>query len=536
MIAAWMLSAMLFTALLGGAALFAESALRSARRQARWPWLVALGAGVVWPTLAPVLRRYSQASATMLDIAVAVPSVRVVPDSLPGLPIARWLDVALLSLWAATSIIALARLADALIVIRRIRRASEPRTVDDVPVLITEAIGPAVIGVLQPHVLLPASVLDLDQSLRRLVLRHELEHGRAHDQVALIGSAIALALVPWNLPLWWVVRRYRLAIEIDCDARVLAGERNARQYGQLLMLISQRAGVPAFAPMLAASRSHLEQRIAAMIPESSRGRRTRVAVALTGAVVIAIAACSSRISDGIAGPKPEVAARATTPVNADQPWFEFQVNKPAQQIPGTGRLRYPDELRAANVEGEVLAQFVVTTDGDVEPGTFKELRSSNPLFTAAVKANLASMKFSPAEVKGVRVKQLVQQPFTFAIDASKSLPAVSPPPSPFSFSSPTHYVEAGNRPAEQIPGTGMIRYPDELRRANVEGEVIAQFVVTQDGKYLEGSFKVVKSNNPLFSEAVKLALPNMRFTPAVVNGRMVRQMLEQPFTFSLSRQ
>jgi TonB family protein len=533
MIAAWMLSAMLFTALLGGAAVFAESALRGARRQARVPWLVALGAGVAWPILAPVLRRYFGESSAMLDVAVTMPSVQVVPDSLPGVSLTRWLDVALLSLWAVASIVAMARLIRAVFMLRRIRRASEQRIVDDVSVLVTEEIGPAVIGLMQPRVLIPASLLEFDRPLRRLALRHEVEHGRAYDQLALIGSAVALALVPWNLPLWWVVRRYRLAIEIDCDARVLAGEPNARQYGQLLMLISQRARVPAFAPMLAASSSHLERRIAAMLPLTSQGRRTRIAVALTAAIVVAIAACSSRISDGIAGPKPEVAARATTSVSADQPWFEFQVSKTARQIPGTGKLRYPDELRTANVEGEVLAQFIVTANGDVEPGTFRELRSSNALFTEAVKANLASMKFYPAEVKGVRVKQVVQQPFMFALskDGASIAPAAKPSKAPETLME--FQVE---RLAQQIPGTGNIRYPDELRVAHVEGEVIAQFVVDADGRYLDGSFKVVKSNHPLFDTAVRNALPNMRFTPALVGGKAVRQMLQQPFTFSLSKQ
>ena len=268
-----------------------------------------------------------------------------------------------------------------------------------------------------------------------------------------------------------------------------------------------------------------------MIPVLSQGRRTRIAVALAGAIVVAVAACSSRIADGIAGPKPEVATRATTPVNADQPWFEFQVNKVAQQIPGTGRLRYPDALRAANVEGEVLAQFIVDPDGSVEPGTFKELRSSNVLFTDAVKANLEAMKFYPAEVKGVRVKQLVQQPFTFSLSKGG---ASTRPALPTKAPDPLLDFQA-ERSAQQIPGTGNIRYPDELRTANVEGEVVGQFVVTADGRYLDGSFKVVKSTNPRFDEAVRNALPNMRFTPALVGGRAVRQMITQPFTFSLSK-
>jgi protein TonB len=86
-----------------------------------------------------------------------------------------------------------------------------------------------------------------------------------------------------------------------------------------------------------------------------------------------------------------------------------------KQIPGPSRLRYPDSLRTANVEGEVLAQFVVDESGRYEPITFKALKSSHPLFTAAVKNALPNMKFSPAEIGGRKVKQLVQLPFTFSL-------------------------------------------------------------------------------------------------------------------------
>src|SRR5215203_2732598 len=108
----------------------------------------------------------------------------------------------------------------------------------------------------------------------------------------------------------------------------------------------------------------------------------------------------------------------TAPVNSDQPFFEFQVEKQVQQIPGSGNLRYPDMLRSANVEGEVTAQFVVDTSGRYEAGSFKVLKSSHDLFTAAVKNALPTMRFYPAEVGGRKVKQLVQQPFTFSLAKS----------------------------------------------------------------------------------------------------------------------
>ena len=105
----------------------------------------------------------------------------------------------------------------------------------------------------------------------------------------------------------------------------------------------------------------------------------------------------------------------TGPVNVDQPYFEFQVEKPVVAAPNSASPRYPEMLKSASVEGEVQAQFVVDTSGRVEPGSFKVLKSSHELFTAAVREALPRMRFLPAEVGGRKVKQLVQQPFQFAL-------------------------------------------------------------------------------------------------------------------------
>jgi periplasmic protein TonB len=102
-------------------------------------------------------------------------------------------------------------------------------------------------------------------------------------------------------------------------------------------------------------------------------------------------------------------------VNQDQPYFEFQVEKPVVGAPGSSQPRYPDILRQAGVEGEVLAQFVVDTTGRAEAGSFKVLKSSHDLFAQSVRSALPSMRFIPAEVGGRKVKQLVQQPFAFTI-------------------------------------------------------------------------------------------------------------------------
>jgi periplasmic protein TonB len=99
-----------------------------------------------------------------------------------------------------------------------------------------------------------------------------------------------------------------------------------------------------------------------------------------------------------------------------QPYFEFQVERGIAQIPGGPAPHYPELLRQAGVEGEVLAQFVVDTGGRVEPGSFKVLRTTHELFAEAVEAVIPSMRFEPAEAGGHKVRMLAQQAFAFSLD------------------------------------------------------------------------------------------------------------------------
>lgn len=118
--------------------------------------------------------------------------------------------------------------------------------------------------------------------------------------------------------------------------------------------------------------------------------------------------------------------RGTTPVEpgdgvkptapaADNSYFAFQVEKPAAQAPNSASPRYPDILRQAGVEGEALVSFVVDTAGRVDVASFKVVRSTHELFAVAVRSALPRMRFLPAEIGDRKVRQLVQQPFSFAI-------------------------------------------------------------------------------------------------------------------------
>jgi protein TonB len=97
----------------------------------------------------------------------------------------------------------------------------------------------------------------------------------------------------------------------------------------------------------------------------------------------------------------------------DQPYFEFQVEKPALPREGNPNPKYPSMLETSRVEGEVLAQFVVDTMGKADMSTYKVLQASNDLFASSLKSTLPQWRFYPAEAGGHKVKQIVQLPLKF---------------------------------------------------------------------------------------------------------------------------
>lgn len=102
-------------------------------------------------------------------------------------------------------------------------------------------------------------------------------------------------------------------------------------------------------------------------------------------------------------------------VASGQPLEERHVDRPVVAVPGTTSPRYPSMLQSAGVEGDVRAQFVVDTMGRVEPVSVKILESTHDSFAQAVREALARARFVPAEARGRKVRQLVEQPFSFKL-------------------------------------------------------------------------------------------------------------------------
>jgi TonB family protein len=592
MIAAWMMGSVLFALLLFVAAFAVERALRSTGRATRMPWAFALAAAVVWPFAAPfVITLPPDATVTVLGSQPVDPEVLAGSIS-AGAASVSWsarIETALLVTWLLLTVVMVVRLILAAQALRRITDAAKREHLDGEDVLITNALGPAVIGLWTPRIAVPEWFLGLDSSLRRVVLRHERQHCESRDPQLVWLASVAVAIMPWNPAVWMMSRRLRLALEIDCDSRTLQDQTDTRMYSQLLLLIAQRQSGYPLASMLAESNSHLRRRITAMQMTPLRKPTVRVLVFTGVAAGAIVAACSPRIASDLAGPgeKPISMLAAKKEAEYHKPgtvFFESQVEKPVVAAPGSSGPKYPADLKAQRVQGSVLAMFVVDEQGHIDSASIKVLRTDHPGFEAAVREALPSMRFLSAEIGGRKVKQLVQQPFSFALagdvvsrkpingawvntafvsDSALKQPAVllastgTPPASaqsaaslkPSATSQPpassqprppvvqngAYFESQVEKPVSAAPGSPGPVYPVDLRTQKVEGTVLASFIVGVDGKAEAGSLKILKSDRQEFSDAITAALPKMRFVPAQIGGRSVRQVVQQPFSFSISR-
>ena len=89
------------------------------------------------------------------------------------------------------------------------------------------------------------------------------------------------------------------------------------------------------------------------------------------------------------------------------------VDVQARYVAGSARPIYPDSLLRAGVGGEVLAEFVVDTAGEVEGGTVSIVTATAASFGSAVRDALGDARFAPARALGKKVRALVRLPFDF---------------------------------------------------------------------------------------------------------------------------
>jgi beta-lactamase regulating signal transducer with metallopeptidase domain len=302
---AWMLYAVMVSLLLSIGAFAAERALRLTRGRTRWIWITAIAASLALPT---VIASVTVQLPSVMSPAVAEKVVVLREVTTQALSPVMWMsgsaaepvgwrdfDSLLTTLWrAASGAMLLALVLSGAHLAWRKRRWRQD-TVAGARVYVTEGVGPAVVGLLRPRIVVPRWVTMALPPQQAAVMAHEQSHLEARDPQLFTFALALLVFMPWNLPLWWQLRRLRCAIEVDCDARVLEGGIDPTHYGETLISVGERqsAYIGAVAAM-SESKSFLEERIRIMFSKPVKWRR--VGIATLAGLSLTLTALAAQVS------------------------------------------------------------------------------------------------------------------------------------------------------------------------------------------------------------------------------------------------
>ena len=296
-------------------------------------------------------------------------------------------DSVLVVVWLTLSVFLGIRTAGAVIAARRVSRNWEPGRLAGNDVLLSESTGPAVTGFLDGQIVVPEWLLGWGPESQQLVVHHELEHVRAHDPALRLLATLVCVAAPWNLPLWWQRRRLELAIELDCDRRVLARYPDQDRYGSLLLEVAEaglhgRSGLAAFSHPA----SSLERRIKMIL--TPHGPRAYVQSALTliaaTGLVVGAQSCGGPDAPDAQYLTALATAEVVSPEFSEDGWLILPGTPEDGQLELMLAERHPDVMANGLPEGQSV-WFIVDDDlnivhtgiGETE-GLSERLRADYP--------------------------------------------------------------------------------------------------------------------------------------------------------------
>jgi beta-lactamase regulating signal transducer with metallopeptidase domain len=374
---------------LAGLALERVAAWRGLPR--RGLWAMALVLSVALPALAVLTPKQAMAPRTLAanpsPSSAAAPNAVAqafrTPDAAPSaaiqsLPRQRhttWptrasVEQVLRTVWSAASVGLVTFYALLWLRLRLAARYWRRERIDDQEVWITESLGPAVLGFIKPAILMPQWALDAPSDARAVVLAHEQQHIAARDPALLLLALVLVVIAPWNLPLWWQLRRLRFAIEVDCDARVLGCGAEPKAYGEVLLAIGERRTfTPVGAIALTEPASQLLRRIQIMTARlPKRGKRAIAAAIALSLSCLAVAAelQAPTLRATVVSGEASVGALRKLPIGED----------PRQaDVRSLVHATYPELFSASAAPNPVLVTLFLNQDGtllksfreDIEP-------------------------------------------------------------------------------------------------------------------------------------------------------------------------
>jgi protein TonB len=126
--------------------------------------------------------------------------------------------------------------------------------------------------------------------------------------------------------------------------------------------------------------------------------------------------------------KSSVSAPAT--VGSDSVLSILEVDSVATRDATSAAPAYPITMLKQNIQGSVFTQYVVDTSGFADSTSLRIVRATHEDFALAVRAAIPYMRFAPARLGQRKVRQLVEQEFSFKIQQSAAADSATKPSKP----------------------------------------------------------------------------------------------------------
>jgi TonB family protein len=505
------------TVFLAVAGLLSLALLRRTAAVRHIVWTSALAGALAIPFLSGALPRWTIPVWTdLLPAQVVVASSAPLSATAVSLATARdWKPAVFAIWWTGVLAVLLQTLLGAVAVIRLKQRAQPaPARVaslalelslemgldKEIQVLTTEdATTPMTWGVFRPVVLLPAVVAGGDPDRLRAVLLHELAHVARRDYLLHLLAQAACAIY-WFHPLVWLARREALRMrERASDDMVLGFGVQPADYASSLVQLSRSLAAPRLCASLGITRcSNLEKRVRAILdPDLRRGRLTPawalLAVVAAGALALAVGAM-----------QPTLAEIPSLPLLAPVQSGVYSVGSgvTAPSVIFKAEPEYSQEARDMKIEGTVVLRIVVGVDG--VPEDISVLRSLGLGLDEKAVESIGKWRFKPGMKDGVPVPVAAQVEVNFRL---------------------LHYANPNASEAYRV-GNGVAApalifrvepgYSEEALTMKIEGKVILQVVVAEDG--VPGNIRITSPLGHGLDEKAVDAVSQWRFRPGMKEG------------------
>jgi len=440
-----------------------------------------------------------------------------------------------------------------------LRREWKDEEAGDQVVLFSEDLGPAVVGYVRPQIVLPGWCRGLEEETLNLILDHEREHLNAGDLRLILTAGVLPILFPWHLPVWWQYRRLRVAVEGDCDLRVLRKyPERTRSYMELLLHVGgQLPRTPALVAMLSDPEESLARRIRIMtMPFPKKPWIRGVVLAALVGILVAVACLSPSPTDlpavdpelptEIEMPPPPSGDEEANPELSAAPVFTpYTVRPDIKNRTDVARAleeNYPPLLRDAGIGGTVVIWFFIDEEGVVQRMQIDESSGHKALDDGALRVG-AGLRFTPALNRDEPVPVWISLPIQFSTHGGETDEESPPYPEPPGLESLRSGEELEKAPTftpytvqpditnrADVARALQENYPPLLRDAGIGGTAYVWFFIDEDGGVGKVQIKQSSGDQALDDAALRVA-KDVRFTPAMNRDKPVPVWISLPITF-----